>query len=58
MSDGGMMVRSEADYIGLAEVELERAESSDASGTGHQQHLMRAQVYATLAVAKATSGRP
>ena len=58
MSGEGMMEKSAVEYIELAEIELDRAENSDASSTGHQQHLMRAQVYATLAVAKATVHKP
>jgi hypothetical protein len=54
LSDEGMTIKNSIEYIELAEIELDRAENSDASSTGHQQHLMRAQVYATLAVAKAT----
>jgi hypothetical protein len=58
VSGEGMMEKSAVEYIELAEIELDRAENSDASSTGHQQHLMRAQVYATLAVAKATVHKP
>ena len=58
MSDEGMMQKSAVEYIELAEIELDRAENSDVSSTGHQQHLMRAHVYATLALAKATVHKP
>jgi hypothetical protein len=58
MNSEGMTVKDSIEYIELAEIELDKAENSDASTTGHQQHLMRAQVYATLAVAKATAHKP
>ncbi len=52
------MIRTVVEYMELAQGELDNADTTDASGAGHQQHLARAQVYATLAVAKATSDKP
>ena len=52
-----MAIKAVDQYIELAQSELDQATVSDASGAGHQVHLMRAQVYATLAVAKATSDK-
>jgi hypothetical protein len=52
------MVKTVVEYIDLAQNELDQPNESDKPGASYQQHVMRAQVYATLAVAKATSDKP
>ena len=51
-------IRTVVEYMELAQGELDQSEASDSTREGFQQHLMRAQVFATLAVAKATSDKP
>jgi len=50
-------VKTVVEYIDLAQSELDEAEAIN-TDAGLQHRLMRAQVYATLAVAKATSDKP